>query len=189
MRAPGRRLALAAVAAALLAAGSGAAGYVGRPVYSEPGSGIALPPGCAFEPSWRARLPNSDLEVWVVECTLLPHVWLVRRGVIEYDRSNRARLRFQVLDERKFPGETAGETVSVQCTGRGNADHPGYVAVGATWRPVQGTLRLAAAKTALRVDGRSGKLVDIAREQIDCTRFLEREETMRQLQLRDRKKP
>lgn len=161
--------------------------YIGRPVYSEPGAGMALPPGCAFEPSWRARLPNSDLELWVVECTLQPHVWLVRRGVIEYDGRNRARLRFQVLDERKFPGETAGETVSVQCTGRGNAE-TGFAVVGATWRSDQKALRLDAAKSALRVDRRSGKLAEITASQIDCTRFPGREETMRQLQ-QERGKP
>jgi hypothetical protein len=182
--APVFRLAAVWVLATFAAAASA---HVGRPIYSEPGAGIALPPGCSFEPSWRARLTNSDLELWVVECTMQPHVWLVRRGVIEYDRSNRARLRFQVLDERKYPGETAGETVSVQCTGHGGAE-TGVAVIGATWRPAQGLLRLASAKAALRVDGRNGKLAEIAANQIDCTRFPDREETMRQLQQRDRKK-
>jgi hypothetical protein len=184
----GTRARRLAAAASLCAAVGSAQGYVGRPVYSEPGTGIALPPGCSFEPNWRSRLANSDLEVWVVECALVPHVWLVRRGVIEYDRSNRARLRFQILDERKYAGETAGETVSVQCTGRGGAE-AGFVVIGATWRPHQGALRLAGGKGALRVDRRAGKLAEAPVDQVDCTRFLDREETMRQLQQRDRKKP
>jgi hypothetical protein len=178
----------AGLAAALLALSASAFAHVGRPVYSEPGAGIALPPGCSFEPTWRARLANSDLELWVVECALQPHVWLVRRGVLEYDRSNRARLRFQILDERKLPGETAGETVSVQCATRRGSEN-GVAVIGATWRQAQGALRLASAKSALRVDRRSGKLVDAAIDQVDCTRFPDREETMRQLQSRDRKKP
>lgn len=155
--------------------------YIGRPIYNEPGAGLALPPGCATEPSWRARLSNSDLELWVVECTLQPHVWLVRRGIIEYDSQNRARLRFQILDERKFPGETAGETVSVQCTGRGSVE-TGFAVVGATWRSDQKALRLQSAKSALRVDRRAGKLADVALGRVDCSRFPEREETMRRLQ-------
>jgi hypothetical protein len=164
-----------------------ASAYVGRPVYSEPGSGIALPPGCRFEPSWRARLANSDLELWVVDCTLLPHVWLVRRGVIAYDSNNRARLRFQILDDRKYAGETAGETVSVQCTGRGGSE-TGFAVIGATWRSNQGVLRLGAAKAALGVDRRAGKLVDLPTAKIDCSRFLDREEMMRQLQQQGRGK-
>ncbi len=183
----GRILRRALCALALFAASAQAADYLGRPVYSEPGAGIALPPGCSFEPSWRARLANSDLELWVVECALLPHVWLVRRGVIEYDRDNRARLRFQVLDERKYPGETAGETVSVQCTGRRNSE-TGFAVAGATWRSSQGVLRMANAKSALRVDARAGKLADLPTDKVDCTRFLDREETMRQLQQKGRTK-
>ncbi len=172
----------------VLCASTGASAYIGRPVYSEPGIGFALPPGCSFEPSWRARLANSDLELWVVDCGLLPHVWLVRRGVIAYDRDNRARLRFQILDERKYPGETAGETVSVQCTGRGGSE-TGFAAIGANWRPTQGVLRLGSAKAALGVDRRAGKLLELPTEKIDCTRFLDREETMRQLQQQGRGKP
>jgi hypothetical protein len=177
-----------AVFVALCATTASASAFIGRPVYSEPGAGIALPPGCGFEPSWRARLANSDLELWVVDCALLPHVWLVRRGVIEYDSSNRARLRFQIIDERKYPGETAGETVSVQCNGRGNAE-TGFAVVGANWRSVQGVLRLGSAKAALHVDRRAGKLVEVATDKVDCNRFLDREETMRQLQHKGRKKP
>jgi hypothetical protein len=178
----------AAAALALAAAAAAASEYIGRPIYSEPGAGIAMPPGCSFEPSWRARLANSDLELWVVDCALIAHVWLVRRGVIEYDRDNRARLRFQILDERRYAGETAGETVSVQCTGRRGSES-GYAVIGANWRPSQGALRLASGKAALQVDRRAGKLADIALDQVDCARFLDREETMRQLQSRDRKKP
>ncbi len=179
--APRRALRRSALALMLAAATTTAAAYIGRPVYSEPGSGIALPPNCSFEPAWRARLANSDLELWVVDCSLLPHVWLVRRGVIEYDRSNRARLRFQILDERKYPGETAGETVSVQCTGRGGSE-TGFAVIGANWRSAQGVLRLGSAKAAIRVDRNAGKLVDLPLDKIDCTRFLDREETMRKLQ-------
>ncbi len=179
--APRRALRRSALALMLAAATTTAAAYIGRPVYSEPGSGIALPPNCSFEPAWRARLANSDLELWVVDCSLLPHVWLVRRGVIEYDRSNRARLRFQILDERKYPGETAGETVSVQCTGRGGSE-TGFAVIGANWRSAQGVLRLGSAKAAVRVDHNAGKLVDLPLDKIDCTRFLDREETMRKLQ-------
>ncbi len=179
--APRRALRRSALALMLAAATTTAAAYIGRPVYSEPGSGIALPPNCSFEPAWRARLANSDLELWVVDCSLLPHVWLVRRGVIEYDRSNRARLRFQILDERKYPGETAGETVSVQCTGRGGSE-TGFAVIGANWRSAQGVLRLGSAKAAVRVDRNAGKLVDLPLDKIDCTRFLDREETMRKLQ-------
>lgn len=174
-----------AMAIALLAA---AQANVGRPIYSEPGTGIALPPGCTFEPSWRARLANSDLELWAVECTLVPHLWLVRRGVIEYDRDNRARLRFMVLDERILPGETAGETISVQCASRGNAE-TGVAAIGAKWRSTQGALRLQTAKAAVKVDRHKAKLVDVPVDQIECTRFLEREETMRRLQEQGRSKP
>ncbi len=171
-----------------IALANAAQANVGRPIYSEPGTGIALPPGCTFEPSWRARLANSDLELWAVECTLVPHLWLVRRGVIEYDRDNRARLRFMVLDERILPGETAGETISVQCASRGNAE-TGVAAIGAKWRSTQGALRLQTAKTAVKVDRRNAKLVDLPVDQIDCTRFLEREETMRRLQESGRSKP
>lgn len=178
------RLALLAL---MVGATPAASAYAGRPVYGEPGAGIALPPGCAFEPSWRSRLANSDLELWVVDCSLLPHVWLVRRGVVAYDSNNRARLRFQILDDRKYPGETAGETVSVQCTGRGGSE-TGFAVVGATWRSNQGVLRLGGAKAALGVDRRAGKLVDLPTEKVDCSRFLEREEMMRQLQQQGRGK-
>jgi hypothetical protein len=177
-----------ALLALVLCAATAASAYIGRPVYSEPGAGIALPPGCSFEPSWRARLANSDLELWVVDCALLPHVWLVRRGVIAYDSSNRARLRFQILDDRKYPGETAGETVSVQCTARGGSE-TGFAVIGANWRSAQGVLRLGSAKTALAVDRRTGKLVELPIEKIDCSRFLDREEMMRQLQQKGRGKP
>ena len=186
-RAAGRRLRRSVLALLLSMASAVTSAYVGRPVYSEPDSGIALPPGCTLEPTWRARLANSDLELWVVDCEMLPRVWLLRRGIVEYDRSNRARLRFQILDERKYPGETAGETVSVQCTARGGAEN-GYAVIGATWRSAPGALRLGGAKAALRVDRRGGKLTELAVGEVECARFLDREETMRRLQQRDREK-
>ncbi|MCA3217557.1 MAG: hypothetical protein ING59_03160 [Burkholderiales bacterium] len=44
-----------------LAAAQPGPAYLGRPVYQEPGAGPQLPPACAVDPTWRARLPNSDL--------------------------------------------------------------------------------------------------------------------------------
>ena len=100
------------------------ANYVGRPIYSEPGSGLQLPPGCAVEPSWRSKLGSSDLEVWVVNCNGTAHGWLLRRSVVEVLAGNQARLRFQVLDERAWSGETAGDTASVRdCRHRRRSGH------------------------------------------------------------------
>jgi hypothetical protein len=169
---------------ALLAALPSAAqdSFVGRPVFSEPKTGLALPPGCLLDANARARIANVDVELWLVECRLQARLWLVRRTTVGYDRSNVARLRFEVLDERPLPGETAVETASVQCAPRNGAASPVAV-LGATWKRVNANhLALAGAKSALTVDRRAGKLVDIGLDQIDCTRFLDREEQMRRLQ-------
>ncbi len=163
-------------------------GYLARPIYSEPGAGLQLPPGCAVEPSWRAALGTSDLEVWVADCNGTVHGWLLRRSVIEILAGNQARLRFQVIDERTWPGEVAGESASVQCTGRAGGD-PGYVVVGAKWRSIgkNGTeLRLASATGAVRADRSALKFLDTPVTAVDCTRFPAREAMMRRLQQESR---
>ena len=177
-------------AAALPAAPAGAAApaapvasYVGRPIYSEPGAGLQMPPGCTIEPSWRAPLPNSDLEVWIVSCQGETRTWVLRRATIEMVSGNQARLRFAVTDERRWPGETAGDTVSVQCVGR-NAAESGFVVAGARWRTAGAELRLAGASSVLRVDPGLQKFVVAGLAQIDCVRHPEREAMMRRLQQR-----
>lgn len=163
--------------------------FVGRPIYSEPKTGISLPPGCNFEANWRARLPNSDLELWITECSLVPSLWLLRRSVVAYEANNQARLRFEVIDERRFPGETAGETVSIKCTGKAGGE-AGYAVVGASWRVVKpGQLTLANAKDAYAIDRKAGKLMETKLAQIECARFLEREEQMRRLEGRPAGRP
>jgi len=89
-------------------------------------------------------------------------------------------LRFEVIDERVYPDETAGESLSVQCTGP--TDDPGYVVRGARWREDGKDLRLKAARGALRLDPRTQRLGDIEVSAIDCTRFPEREAMMKRLQ-------
>lgn len=178
---------LAALACALsiaspLASAQGASSpYLGRPIYSEPGSGLQLPPGCTVEPSWRAKLGTSDFEVWVADCSGTAHAWLIRRAVIEALSGNQARLRFQVLDERVLEGQVAGDTVSVQCTGR-QANDPGYVVIGAKWRTAGAELKLNGATGALRADRAGQKFLDTAVTAVDCTRFPSREAMMRRLQ-------
>ena len=159
--------------------------YSGRPIYSEPGSALQLPPGCAVEPAWRAKLGTSDLEVWVADCNGAAHAWLVRRSVIEMLPGRQARLRFLILDDRAWSGETAGDTVSVQCSGRSGGD-PGYVVVGAKWRAAGSELRLSAATAAVRADRAAQKLVDVPVARIDCIRFPAREAMMRRLQQESR---
>jgi len=78
--------------------------YMGRPIYSEPATGLQLPPGCAIEPTWRARITTSDNEVWLVTCGGVVRAWLLRRAVLEVLAANSARVRFQVLDEQLLPG-------------------------------------------------------------------------------------
>src|SRR5215470_13377504 len=120
--------------------------FAGRPVYSEPGSGLQMPPGCKVEAPWRSRLSSTDLEVWVVECGGVVHTWMLRRSVLELRDSKQARLRFQILDDRAWPGETAGDSTSVQCIGRGDQD-TGFVVIRAKWRGSGNELHLSAAQT------------------------------------------
>ncbi|GAB4470411.1 MAG: hypothetical protein OHK0044_13040 [Burkholderiaceae bacterium] len=166
---------------ALSGAASGGESYVGRPVYSEPGSGLQLPPGCHTEPTWRARMGTSDLEVWVVDCGGVARSWFVRRSLVEMVKGNQARLRFQVLDERQWPGETAGDTVSVQCVGRSGPE-AGYVVLGAKWRAAGSELRLIGARSVVRADPNSQKFVAASLAQVECTRHPDREAMLRRLQ-------
>jgi hypothetical protein len=175
---------LALIGLGLLAAQSQAQtaeSFVGRPIYSEPASGLQLPPACQVDPSWRTSVPASDLEIWVAVCGGQARVWLLRRQVIEVVNARQARLRFEVLDERLYPEETAGDSLSVQCTGP--ADEPGYVVRGAHWRPDGKELRLKGApRGILRADPRAQKLVETELAAFDCTRFPEREAMMKRLQ-------
>ncbi|HEU0201693.1 MAG TPA: hypothetical protein VFR86_14830 [Burkholderiaceae bacterium] len=179
--------ALSAVAAVGLGASAaaqaqqGAEPYVGRPIYSEPATGLQLPPGCRVEPTWRSRLGNRDVEVWVADCKGTARAWLLRRSMIEVLGPNQARLRFQILDEHIATGETAGESASVQCTAR-DGESGGFVVFGAKWRPVGQELRLASAQSVVRADLKTHRFVGAALSQVDCVRFPRREEQMRQLQ-------
>ena len=154
--------------------------YVDRPVYSEPSTGLQLPPECEVDPSWRSAVANTDLEIWIARCAGEPRVWLLRRQVVEIVNARQSRLRFQVLDERVYPEETAGETLSVQCTGP--RDEPGYVVRGARWRDDGKELRLKGARGVLRVDTRALALADSEVGAVDCARFPEREAMMKRLQ-------
>lgn len=180
--------AFSAVAGALLAlaavAQTAPAGQIGRPIYSEPGAGLQLPPGCTVEPAWRTKLGTSDLEVWIADCGGAVHAWLLRRSVLEALAGNQARLRFQVLDERVWAGESAGETVSLQCSGRADGE-PGFVVTGAKWRGAgkgNAELRLASATAAIRADRSALKFLDTPVAAVECARFPAREEMMRRLQ-------
>ncbi len=154
--------------------------FLGRPIYSEPASGLQLPPGCQVDPSWRSQVSGSDLEIWVALCAGRSRVWLLKRQVIEVISSRQSRLRFEVLDERIFPEERAGESLSVQCTGP--RDEPGYVVRGAVWRGDGKELRLKGARGVLHPDTRAQKLQDTEVGAVDCVRFPEREVLMRRLQ-------
>lgn len=154
--------------------------FLGRPIYSEPTSGLQLPPACQVDPSWRTSVPGSDLEIWVADCGAGARVWLLKRQVIEVVNARQARLRFEVLDERLYSDETAGDSLSVQCTGP--SDEPGYVVRGAHWRADGKELRLKAARGVLRADPRAVKLAETELGAIDCTRFPEREAMMKRLQ-------
>jgi hypothetical protein len=177
--------AMLALGAALLAPISAVAGpqesFVGRPVYSEPASGLQMPPGCYVEPPWRSRLTSSDLEVWIVDCSGVVHTWMLRRSVLEMVDAKQARLRFQILDDRVWPGETAGDSASVQCTGRGDQD-AGFVVLGAKWRGSGNELHLSAAQTVIRADAAAQKFMAATVAQVDCTRFPDREAMLRRLQ-------
>jgi hypothetical protein len=174
---------LAAAGSALAQAAPAPASYVGRPIYSEPGAGLQMPPGCQLEPSWRGRIASSELEVWVVACGSDTHTWVLRRATVEMLPGNQARLRFQVTDDRLWPGEAAGETVSVQCVGR-TAGEGGFVVVGAKWKAAGAELRLTTASAVLRVDSGLQKFVNASLAQVDCARHPEREAMMRRLQQR-----
>ncbi len=170
----------------LLATTAGAAeaeSYVGRPIYSEPASGLQLPPLCQVDPSWRASVSGTDLEIWVALCWGDARVWLLRRQVIEVVSARQSRLRFEVLDEHVYPQEVAGDTLSVQCTGP--RDEPGYVVRGAQWRSDGKELRLRNARGVLRPDARTQKLVDTEVGAVECVRFPEREAMMKRLQQRN----
>lgn len=182
---PSIALAQAPPAPAAVPAGAAAVGsFVGRPIYSEPGAGLQLPPGCSIEPTWRGRLSNTDIEAWIVSCQGETRGWVVRRSIIEVLPGNQARLRFVVTDERRWPGETAGDSVSVQCVGRAAGDVGGYVVVGAKWRPAGAELRLTGATEVLRVDPTAQRFAPATLGQVDCTRHPEREAMMRRLQQR-----
>lgn len=155
--------------------------FAGRPVYSEPGVGLQMPPGCRVEAPWRSRLTSTDLEVWVVECGGVVHTWLLRRTVLELLDAKQARLRFQILDDRAWPGETPGESASVQCVGRGDQD-TGFVVIGAKWRGSGNELHLSAAQTVIRADASTQKFMAATLSQVDCTRFPDREAMLRRLQ-------
>lgn len=155
--------------------------FAGRPVYSEPGHGLQMPPGCRIEPPWRTRLGSTDIEVWIVDCGGVVHTWMLRRSVLEMVDAKQARLRFQILDDRAWPGESPGDSVSVQCTGRGEQDS-GFVVIGAKWRGTGNELRLSAAQTVIRADAATQKFKAATTAQVDCTRFPDREAMLRRLQ-------
>jgi hypothetical protein len=158
--------------------------YIGRPIYSDPTNGLQLPPACVIEPSWRSRITGTEMELWVLNCDSVPRAWLLMRQTVEMLNAREARLRFQVLDERLLLEETAGESLSVQCTGAGDA--PGIVVYGARWRASGRELRLAGARGALRVDVARRRLADADPSGIDCVRFPDREALMRKLQQPER---
>jgi hypothetical protein len=160
------------------------ASYVGRPIYSDPTNGLQLPPSCLIEPTWRSRISGTEMEVWVLNCDSVPRVWLLTRQIVEMLNAHDARLRFQVLDELPLPGETTGESLSVQCTAA--SDTPGIVVYGAHWRSSGHELRLADARGALRVDVSKRRLAEADLNGIDCVRFPERESMMRKLQQPER---
>jgi hypothetical protein len=175
-------LAIAVTASlAIPAVAQDASPFIGRPVYSEPGTGLQLPPGCQLEPTWRGRMGNGDLEVWIVSCGNDTRTWLVRRTIVEMKAGNQARLRFQVLDDRVWPGETAGDSASVQCTGRSGGD-AGYVVLGARWRQAGNELRLSGAQSVIRADTVTLKFVPAQLAQVDCVRYPDREAMLRRLQ-------
>src|SRR5262245_7047699 len=144
-------LALSVSLVSLLPVANAQESFVGRPVYSEPGKGMQMPPGCKVEPPWRSPVTSTDLEVWVVDCGGLVHTWMLRRSVLEIVDAKQARLRFQILDDRAWPGESPGESASVQCSGKGDQDS-GFVVIGAKWRTAGNELRLSSAQTVIRAD-------------------------------------
>src|SRR6202161_2678739 len=99
---------LAATLLALAEPARAADSFIDRPIYSEPATGLQLPPGCEVDPSWRSSVAGTDLEIWIARCAGEPRVWLLKRQVVEIVNARQSRLRFQVLDERVYPEETAG---------------------------------------------------------------------------------
>ncbi len=154
--------------------------FLGRPIYSEPATGLQLPPSCEVDPAWRTNVRGTDLEIWIAACGPGARVWLLRRQVVEVVNGRQARLRFEVLDERAYSDETAGDSLSVQCTGP--SDETGYVVRGARWREDGKELRLKAARGAMRAEARTQRLIDTELGAIECTRFPEREAMMKRLQ-------
>jgi hypothetical protein len=154
--------------------------YTERPIYSEPASGLQLPPGCVVEPSWRVPVPASDIDLWVASCQGQSRIWLLRRQVVEVVNGRQVRLRFQVLQDMVLPDEVAGDTLSVQCSG--THEEGGYVVRGARWRNAGTELRLRSARSVLRVDVRNLRLVETEIAAVDCVRFPERENLMKRLQ-------
>ncbi|HYA66129.1 MAG TPA: hypothetical protein VEE84_05540 [Burkholderiaceae bacterium] len=154
--------------------------FLGRPIYSEPASGLQLPPQCQVDPTWRTNVRGTDLEIWIAACGPGARVWLLRRQVVEVVNGRQARLRFEVVDERVYPDEIPGDSLSVQCAGP--SDETGYVVRGARWREEGKELRLKAARGALRSEPRMQRLVDVDLGTIECARFPEREAMMKRLQ-------
>jgi hypothetical protein len=177
-------VAVALSAAQTASAADQMAGYIGRPIYSDPLNGLQLPPACIIEPTWRERISGTEMEVWVLNCDSVARVWLLMRQIVEMLNAREARVRFQVVDERELTGETAGESLSVQCTGASDAS--AIVVYGARWRSAGHELRLAGARGALRADVARRRLVDADLSGIDCVRFPDREAMMRKLQQTDR---
>jgi hypothetical protein len=178
------RVAVLAAALALSAAvplAHAQSDYRGRPIYSEPASGLQMPPNCSVEGSWRSRPSSGDLELWVVECDRLARLWLLKRQVVEMVGANQARLRFQVLADQPYPEETPGETLSVQCSGR-SGQNGLFAVVGAKWRASGNQLQLTSAQAALRVDAKTQALVNAGVSSVECVRYPEREATLRKLQ-------
>jgi len=171
------------VGGAVLAAsalGQTADSFVGRPIYSEPATGLQLPPQCQVDPTWRTNVRGTDMEIWIAACGPGARVWLMRRQVVEVFNGRQARLRFEVLDERIYPDETPGDSLSVQCAGP--SDETGYVVRGARWREDGKELRLKSARGALRLEPHLQRLADAELGTIECTRFPEREAMMKRLQ-------
>lgn len=183
MRAIALALLLGATLAGVATGARAEDSFMGRPVYSEPGSGLQMPPGCHVEAPWRSRLGSTDIEVWIVECGGVARTWMLRRSVLEMVDAKQARLRFQILDDRAWPGETPGESVSVQCSGRGDQD-TGFVVIGAKWRAAGNELRLNGAQSVIRADASTQKFKAATTAQVECTRFPDREAMLRKLQKR-----
>jgi hypothetical protein len=157
--------------------------YMGRPIYSDPVNGLQLPPACIIEPTWRSRISGTEMEVWVLNCNAVARVWLLMRQIVEMINAREARVRFQVVDERELAGETAGESLSVQCNAA--TDASAIVVYGARWRGSGHELHLAGARGALRADVARRRLVDADLSGVDCVRFPDREAMMRKLQQTD----